>query len=57
MATTRLIAAEDAPALVELLRRNREFLADWDPIRPEDYFTLEGQRRAIEEALDRYVEG
>ncbi len=57
MATTRLIAAEDAPALVELLRRNREFLADWDPIRPDDYFTLEGQRRAIEEALDRYVEG
>jgi [ribosomal protein S5]-alanine N-acetyltransferase len=57
MATTRLIAVEDAPALVELLRQNRAFLADWDPIRPEDYFTLDGQRRVIEEALDWNGEG
>ena len=56
-ATTRLIAVEDAPALVELLQQNRAFMADWDPIRPEDYFTLDGQRRAIEEALDSYRDG
>ncbi|HUA06541.1 MAG TPA: GNAT family protein [Solirubrobacteraceae bacterium] len=57
MASTRLIAIEDAEALAELLQRNRAFMADWDPIRPGDYFTLEGQRRAIEEALDSYGEG
>jgi len=57
MATTRLIAVDDAPALAELLQQNRAFLADWDPIRPEDYFTLDGQRRVIEEALDAYGEG
>lgn len=51
---TRLIAVEDAPALAEVLQLNREFLAQWDPIRPEDYFTTEGQRRAIEEALELY---
>ena len=57
MASTRLIAVEDAPALAELVQQNREFMADWDPIRPEDYFTPEGQRRAIEEALDSYADG
>jgi [ribosomal protein S5]-alanine N-acetyltransferase len=56
MASTRLIAAEDAPLLAELLELNRAFLADWDPIRPEDYFTVEGQSRAIEQALERYRE-
>jgi [ribosomal protein S5]-alanine N-acetyltransferase len=54
MATLRLIAAEDAPLLAELLQLNREFLAPWHPIRPDDYFTAEGQRRAIKEALESY---
>jgi hypothetical protein len=54
MRTTRLIAVEDARALADLLQLNREFLAQWDPIRPEDYFTAEGQCRVIEEALEAY---
>jgi [ribosomal protein S5]-alanine N-acetyltransferase len=45
---TRLITIDDARALAELLQRNREFLAPWEPIRPEDYFTADGQRRVIE---------
>ncbi|HTT30364.1 MAG TPA: GNAT family protein [Solirubrobacteraceae bacterium] len=57
MATTRLIAVEDAPALAQLLQQNRAFLADWEPIRPEDYFTVDGQRRMIQEALDSYGDG
>jgi ribosomal-protein-alanine N-acetyltransferase len=56
VAGTRLIAVEDAPALAGLVQQNREFMADWDPIRPEGYFTPEGQRRAIEEALDSYAD-
>jgi ribosomal-protein-alanine N-acetyltransferase len=47
----RLIAVEDAVELAELLQVNREFLARWEPIRPEDYFTAAGQKRAIEDAL------
>jgi ribosomal-protein-alanine N-acetyltransferase len=49
--TTRLIDVEDAPLLAALVQRNREFLAPWDPIRPDEYFTLDGQRRAIQDAL------
>jgi ribosomal-protein-alanine N-acetyltransferase len=53
-ATTRLIAVEDAPILAELLQLNREFLAPWEPVRPDDYFTVDGQRHVIEDALRQY---
>jgi [ribosomal protein S5]-alanine N-acetyltransferase len=54
VASTRLVTVEDAAPLAELLHLNREFLAPWVPIRPEDYFTAEAQSRAIERALERY---
>lgn len=57
MTTTRLVALDDARPLAELLQRNREFLDPWNPIRPDDFFTVDGQRRAIEEALERYEQG
>jgi ribosomal-protein-alanine N-acetyltransferase len=57
MARVRLIAVEDAAPLSELLRVNREFLAPWEPVRPEEYFTTDGQRRAIEEVLEHYEYG
>lgn len=53
----RLVALEDAGALAELLQQNRDFLAPWEPIRPQDYFTVAGQQRAIQEALDQYARG
>ena len=56
MATIRLVAVEDAVALAELVRDNRAFLAPWDPIRPDDYFTANGQEQAIEDALARYLD-
>lgn len=56
MAGIRLIATEDAPALAELVQVNRAFLAPWDPLRPDEYFTVDGQQRAIEDALARYDE-
>ncbi len=52
MVATRLIAVSDAAALAELVVRNREFLAPWEPIRPESYFTVDGQRGLLEEALE-----
>jgi ribosomal-protein-alanine N-acetyltransferase len=52
-AATRLIAVDDAPALAELVNESRGFLAPWEPIRPESFFTVAGQREVIEGLLDR----
>jgi ribosomal-protein-alanine N-acetyltransferase len=54
---TRLITLNDVPELAELLRLNREFLAPWEPIRDEDYFTEEGQRAVIQADLEQYELG
>lgn len=55
--TTRLITLDDSPVLAELLRVNRDFLAPWEPIRHDDYFTVEGQRTVIETALGQHEQG
>lgn len=55
--TTRLVRLDDVPVLAELLRANREFLAPWEPIRGDDYFTAEGQHAVIRDALERHEQG
>lgn len=57
MKTSRLITLADAEILVDLYARNREFLAPWVPIRPDEYFTVAGQRADIGTALDRCARG
>lgn len=57
MNATRLIALDDAPVLAELLRVNRDFLAPWEPIRGEDYPTVDGQHADIGAALERHEQG
>lgn len=57
MAVTRLISADDAPVLAELLEANAEFLAPWSPRRPPSYATVSGQRRAIAGLLAAYGKG
>ncbi|MFF4888922.1 GNAT family N-acetyltransferase [Micromonospora chersina] len=57
MKITRLLDAGDAPALADVLRANREFLAPWEPIRSEDYFTADGQHAVIEADLQQYEQG
>jgi ribosomal-protein-alanine N-acetyltransferase len=54
---TRLFATDDAPVLAALLRANRDFLAPWDPKRPEAYFTDDGQRQVITELLRQRAAG
>ena len=54
---TRPVTLDDVPALAELLRVNRDFLAPWEPIRDDDYFTVDGQRTVIQAALERHQEG
>jgi ribosomal-protein-alanine N-acetyltransferase len=49
--TTRLVAPGDAADLAALLTANRDFLAPWEPFRPEEYFTAEGQRAYLEDVL------
>jgi len=54
---TRLAALDDAPVLAELLRRNRDFLAPWEPVRGEDYFTADGQRAVLQADLAQHAQG
>jgi ribosomal-protein-alanine N-acetyltransferase len=55
--TTRLARLEDAPVLAELLHLNRSFLAPWEPLRDDDYYTAQGQRTFLETALERAAQG
>ncbi|MGN6796018.1 MAG: GNAT family N-acetyltransferase [Streptosporangiaceae bacterium] len=57
MSVTRLLAIDDVPVLAELYRANRDFLAPWEPLRPEDYYTVDGQRALVEGALARLDAG
>jgi ribosomal-protein-alanine N-acetyltransferase len=54
---TRLLQPSDADRLADLVRHNRSYLAPWEPVRPESYFTLDGQREVVAESLERYGEG
>ena len=57
MRPTRRVTLDDAPVMAELLRVNREFLAPWEPVRPEAYFTDDGQREVIRTALEQHERG
>jgi ribosomal-protein-alanine N-acetyltransferase len=54
---SRLLSLDDVPEMTELLKTNREFLAPWVPIRPEAFFTVEGQRAVTLDALRQYEAG
>lgn len=57
MNAIRLVTLDDVPDLVELFRENRDFLAPWEPDRESDFFSVEGQRAVVEEALERHEQG
>ncbi|MGH3463890.1 MAG: GNAT family N-acetyltransferase [Kribbellaceae bacterium] len=40
-----------------MLVDSREFLAPWEPLRTDDYFTIEGQRKLIQQALEQHEQG
>jgi ribosomal-protein-alanine N-acetyltransferase len=48
---TRLVTPGDAPELAALFAANREFLAPWEPFRPEEFYTADGQRSYLEDVL------
>jgi ribosomal-protein-alanine N-acetyltransferase len=57
VSVTRLVTLADAPALAEVLRVSRDFLAPWEPIRGGDYFTVGGQLTVIRDVLERHAQG
>lgn len=54
---TRLISLDDAPVLAGLLRDNRDFMAPFEPARPEGYFTASGQLALIRDLLAGHEQG
>lgn len=57
MARTRLARLEDAAEIAARLAENRAFLAPWEPLRPEEYFTAQGQYRVLDRQLTAYTDG
>jgi ribosomal-protein-alanine N-acetyltransferase len=57
VSATRLVTLDDVPVLADLVRINRDFFAPWEPIRADEFFTVDGQRVAIEAALKRHEQG
>lgn len=37
----------DAPALTDAYVRNRDYLRPWEPLRPEDFYSIGGQQDAV----------
>lgn len=48
---------DDVPELTALHRANREFLAPWEPIREDEFFSEVGQAAIVRADLDLYDEG
>ena len=55
MAVIRLLSVGDAEELAAVIRENQEFLAPWEPQQKDDYFTVEGQRARLQQALEAYA--
>ena len=57
MSSIRLLTLADAPTLAELLTISRAFMAPYEPVRAEDYYTEAGQLAVLHAALDRHELG
>ncbi|MEU4034115.1 GNAT family protein [Streptomyces collinus] len=53
----RPLAAADAFALVRAYTENRAHLEPWEPVRPESFFTAEGQAERIDGLLRQCADG
>jgi [ribosomal protein S5]-alanine N-acetyltransferase len=53
----RPLAVTDARTLAQLYSENRAFLAPLEPLRPDAFYTFEGQRRHIAQLTDRRSTG
>lgn len=55
--TLRLTTPEDAEDFLDYYRTNREYLKPFEPKREEDFYTLYGQKKALEEMYRAYLNG
>jgi ribosomal-protein-alanine N-acetyltransferase len=55
--TLRPVRLADASDLARIYRENREFMAPYDPPRNESFFTDEGQRAELEQAVAQAAVG
>ena len=53
----RLASLDDASVIASLLTANRDFLAPWEPLRDESWFSVGGQRAAIAAVLANHEAG
>ena len=53
----RPLSAGDAPALAAAYRRNRDYLAPWDPQRPASFYTDEGHAAEVTAQLEAEAHG
>ena len=53
----RPLAVTNARTLAQLYSENRDFLAPLEPLRPDAFYTFEGQRRHIAQLTDRRSSG
>jgi [ribosomal protein S5]-alanine N-acetyltransferase len=54
---TRPVRLDDAADVARLQGANRAFLAPWDAIRPDVFYTEPGQRVELQRMIDRQAEG
>ena len=47
----RPVRASDAEALAAAFQENRSYLAPWEPVRLEEFYTVQGQRDVVERRL------
>ena len=47
----RPVQVSDAEALARLYSQERTFLTPFDPVRPDGFYTVDGQRRELEESV------
>ncbi|TXR55685.1 GNAT family N-acetyltransferase [Quadrisphaera setariae] len=57
MISVRLVTEDDVPAITDLLRRSREHLAPWEPLREDSFFTEASQRATTAALLERHTAG
>lgn len=51
----RLAGVADAPALAALYAANRDFLAPFNPEKPDEFYTEEGQRSRLARSIGTYA--
>jgi ribosomal-protein-alanine N-acetyltransferase len=54
---TRPVRLDDAAGIARLQAANRAFLAPWDAIRPDAFYTEPGQQVELQRMIDRRAEG